>query len=835
MPRQENCTKCPLHLTASHICQWGVGPKHADIMLLGEAPYDDGSQPFSGDAGRILNEALADVGLGRGDVYISNINKCRPPASRQPTSSELSACTPYLIEEINSVKPKVIICLGGNALKALTGKDSIKDARGKPCETVKNIRVGDAQVLATYHPAAFLHRRDKALLSALREDLKLASQMAGLSTTKLPKDEKTYILPWYDATALIEALTELKDCKRVAVDCEWSAGQDIDDGIRWPWTPDTEMYSLSISGRTDKGVIKSVAVAWPPCSEQTAKGNEALARRALQAFLSKRQLVFHNAMADLIWLIAEGFDLSPTDDTQFLGYLLNEEQRLNLDRLAALYAGIPPWKNGLWSRRPITRPGWEELLKYNSDDTYATLLLLEAEMRIIKERPLEEQKNLGRAYRHLLVPAIRAFVEMALNGIPVNHKALKQAIIEHKAKRDGYIDQLAEDTGMRPHQARSLIKSPVQLKKYFKLVYGLEVPDVQAETLEAYGDQYPLIALVAAEKHEEKLLSTYLEPWDRMLTRQGDGRLHFVYRLDRTRTGRTTASSEEGGSVQLAPREEWLRALFEARPGFKIVAPDQSQIEIRVVGWLAPEPTIRKLYQEGADIHLGTAIKVNRAAAVKTGAHLADKLGQAAPTGFAETERLLLSHKPLRKEYPEWDLGRQNAKGINFGFLYGMQAEKFVRYAKKTYGVVFTPSQAVEMRKAYFEAYPALLAWHSRMEQMSRNGESIVMPFGRYRRGATDATQYINTPIQTTGNDLSIFTLGETRLYNRIKEEFGDACLFVGFIHDSIMLEVQDDCIDRVKEIVKYEMEHPPVESIGMEPIPVPLVADFAIGQKWTK
>lgn len=823
MPRNPHCHRCILHQGVNSVCIFGTGPKPSDIMLLGEAPGGDEDNlgtPFVGRAGELLTTLLNLADIPRNTVYISNAIKCRPPGNRDPTNAELSACFSYLAEEINTVQPKVILCMGRIALQIMTGVSSIKASRGKPIPAARYVRVGDAKILATYHPAASFYRSDtvdgdKGIRDAILDDLRMASVLAGRTVSNLPKHERVLILPDEPYQNLKDALSRLSNATEIAVDCEWTAGKtDDDNNIRWPWTPDAELYSISLTGRLDERTLLSVAIAWP------ATDKPSKAQRLLQSFLSRRRLVFHNAMSDLIWLTSVGFRLKARDDSQFLGYLLNEEQNLSLDQLGPLLAGIPPgWKIGPWFRRPNNNLGWKELLEYNSDDTYATLLLIEAERSLIRKRSKEEQRNLARAYFKLLIPALPPFIEMAIRGIAIDIEALKAKIIEIRLHEKEQLAEAARLLGMRNDHVSKLINSPLQLKAFLNHHYYLDIEDTEADTLEPFGDDYPVIGVIASIKHDRKLLSTYLEPWLEMVERQGDGRLHFVYRLDRTRTGRTTARSELGGSIQLAPREDWLRQLFIARPGYKLLAADESQIELRMIAWLAPERTMTRLFNEDADLHKATA------AFVKS----------------KRTENLTMREFWSRREELMQTVTKQDrdrAKGVNFGFDFGMQAPKFVRYARKSYKAIFTQEEAEEARDGYFELYSDLQEWHERSEKEMQSGKPIVMPFGRYRRSATDTTQYINTPIQTTANDISIFATGN--IYTELEEEFEDRWQtneigFVGFIHDAIMLEVRDDWTEYTSEVVKRNMEHPPVESIGVPPIPIPLKADVELYQAWTK
>ena len=156
-----SCTICPLHKGRNKAVV-GAGNPHADWLFIGEAPgaeEDRTGEPFVGQAGKLLDNMLAAIGLSRkSNVYIANTVKCRPPGNRNPESSEMSACRPYLERQIELVGPKLIVILGRIAAQSVLDSDaSIASLRGKrhACRNVPAI--------VTYHPAYLLRNpEDKA-------------------------------------------------------------------------------------------------------------------------------------------------------------------------------------------------------------------------------------------------------------------------------------------------------------------------------------------------------------------------------------------------------------------------------------------------------------------------------------------------------------------------------------------------------------------------------------------------------------------------------------------------------------------------------------------------
>lgn len=183
--RVRSCTLCRLHVGRTHAVP-GEGPVGAPLFLIGEAPgrsEDASGRPFVGSAGRILEAGLAAARLSRGRVFIANVVRCRPPGNRRPRADEMAACTPYLLGEIVAVRPRVLVTLGGTALRLLLGKaHPLRDARGKV------LAFDSIPLVPTYHPAAILYNRNlktvfqRDLLTAVR----LSRRRRGAPTGRTP-------------------------------------------------------------------------------------------------------------------------------------------------------------------------------------------------------------------------------------------------------------------------------------------------------------------------------------------------------------------------------------------------------------------------------------------------------------------------------------------------------------------------------------------------------------------------------------------------------------------------------------------------------------------------
>jgi uracil-DNA glycosylase len=165
------CERCALHATRSQTV-FGAGNANADLMFVGEAPgaqEDLEGLPFVGRAGKLLSELLAENGLERGDVFIANVLKSRPPGNRDPQPDEIDACKPYLFRQVELIEPTVICTLGNFATKLLTGSQTgISRVHGVP--QIHQLGQRTVQIFPIYHPAAGL--RTPSVKQLLRDDFK---------------------------------------------------------------------------------------------------------------------------------------------------------------------------------------------------------------------------------------------------------------------------------------------------------------------------------------------------------------------------------------------------------------------------------------------------------------------------------------------------------------------------------------------------------------------------------------------------------------------------------------------------------------------------------------
>ena len=315
-----------------------------------------------------------------------------------------------------------------------------------------------------------------------------------------------------------------------------------------------------------------------------------------------------------------------------------------------------------------------------------------------------------------------------------------------------------------------------------------------------------------------KIKSTYIKGfWEHI----HDERIHPSFMLHRTTTGRVASADPNG---QNFPKRGALakayRKVFKARKGYKLIEVDLSQAELRMVAWMANEPTMLAIYASGGDIHAETAAQV---------------------MGIT-TEQFYELDKETR------DYKRYCAKAVNFGFIYGMSAAGFMVYAKTDYGIDYTMQEAEDIRNAFFAKYSRLQPWHKTMTTIVERHEHVRGMHGAIRRlpsikavnefnepdsgtRSLAVRQAINSPIQRIASDLGLIAMirfcrdADANRYNCI-----------GFIHDALIIEAREEDAEEAMSSIKWIMQNAPLSEWFTKkdgsPLecPIPILADCSIG-----
>lgn len=510
---------------------------------------------------------------------------------------------------------------------------------------------------------------------------------------------------------------------------------------------------------------------------------------------------FHNGKFDAVRLLySYGIDMRISHDTMILTYLASTVDELKDNRgkwLGLKYAAprILGVKNWDIETSQKTSKKDEDVLPYLEKDCQYTFELLE---RLMKDLPVTRR----RTYK-LIIEALNAYKYVEINGLPIDTAQLEQTYNEYKLESASLAKDLKAYADINYNSSQQLSKLLyIDLQLPILEYTEAGAPSTRVSVLKQLKGQHPIIDLLLKHREVEKALA-FLESWRTEMIQHADGYyyLHSNFNMHGTVTGRTSSSEV---NLQQIPRNKKLKSLFKATmPGWELACLDFSQLELRFTGVVANVQAIKESYRKGVDLHRLMASKV---------------------AGCTMDE--------VSKDM------RTQAKAINFGFIYGMQAASFVEYARDSYGVNVTLEEAVAIRQAFFELYPELLVYYQDVEQdlmedckqtsiMGReyelNPSILLNKFTRqnYLRAA------INFPVQSAGSDYVI--CGLIQVVN--DPELKDKIRVCATVHDSIIFLVKKDGLAKTVTRVQQIMQDPELaHQLATKEIDLPIVVDIELG-----
>jgi uracil-DNA glycosylase len=220
------CTRCALAETRTTVV-FGAGNADADLMFVGEAPganEDRGGLPFIGQAGRLLDRLLEEVGLVRGDVFIANVLKCRPPKNRDPRPVEIETCRDYLHRQVELIEPKVICTLGNFSTKLLR-EDPTGISRVHGRAEVRVLGRRAVTILPIYHPAAALYT--PSMLDTLRADFALLPELLAAPAPPQPDPASFEPPPEPEPDPVLAAAAEPEPAAAAADAVDGAGAEDL--------------------------------------------------------------------------------------------------------------------------------------------------------------------------------------------------------------------------------------------------------------------------------------------------------------------------------------------------------------------------------------------------------------------------------------------------------------------------------------------------------------------------------------------------------------------------------------------------------------------------------
>lgn len=497
------------------------------------------------------------------------------------------------------------------------------------------------------------------------------------------------------------------------------------------------------------------------------------------------KFIFQNGKFDTLFLYQKvGIMLPLDEDIMILQYCLHMGVRKSLDYIAYQELGVETWDIPLKDKMTAS----PKSVEYHKKD-----LIIPWQCYLTLREKVKNNPTTERLYTKLAMPSYKVFREVEKNGIYINMEKYKQVYIDYETKYLELEKQLKSYADIDWGSAKQL--SSYLYEDCMMPVLGktkLGAPSTDADTLQKLEDAGFEIATVLLEYRKYKQAVTmFLYPWYDLVN---ESRIYPSFNIDTVRTGRTSSNNP---NLQQVPRDLNLRSIFTAPKGSLFLEIDHSQLELRVASHIMNDKTMIEAYKNDEDLHTKTA-------------------------------ELIVGHTPSKEE-------RNKAKAVNFGFLYGMQADTFPEYAYSNYGQKVTREEAKLFRDSFFRSYSDLQTYYKLQENTCKDplvGGASTM-FGRFRAlpdlfsNNWGTRQYgvrcaINTPTQSAGSDILI--CGMIEIYEKLSHK---GVKIVGTVHDSILLEVPQNGKEKeLYEEIKHILENPELfKEFGIS-LKVPLKID---------
>lgn len=495
--------------------------------------------------------------------------------------------------------------------------------------------------------------------------------------------------------------------------------------------------------------------------------------------------IFQNGKFDTLFIEHhEHIKLPISEDVMLMATAYDLVAEHGLKKMAQAYLGVPDWdikkKDKLGGEKDVVVP----YLKFDLKYTWRLF-------QYFSSRMTEQQMKL---YKQLLRPAYRAYRDIERNGLYLNLKDLSGVQKKYASEEQRLSSELKKHHDINWNSSAQVAHVLFDLEHMPVISRTAKgAPSTAADVLgELSREGYEIPTLLLQYKDVATRNKMFLNRWADDCY---ESRIHPSFNLTNVVSGRTSCNNP---NLQQVPRTKDIRGLFSGAPGMILFEADYSQLELRVAAHYANDQTMLRIYNENGDIH-------------------------------TETAKLFTGGRQPTKEE------RGKAKAVNFGFLYGMQARKFVDYALNSYGQTFTLKEATHIRELFFAKYSRLLPWHNEQEQLCEMQGGVSNLFGRFRRlpdiyssnkweRAGAARRAINTPVQGSGSDLLISAV------TQINKELKGIAWIGATVHDSIIGECRIEDKDRVDETIRRIMKHPKVlDDFGVT-LKVPLDVDIGWG-----
>lgn len=751
----------------------GVGPRNAKIMLVGEAPAKTEVRlgyPFAGKAGKQLNSILSSAGVARSDCYITNASlepvqgKKRQHffgADGKPTQAYLEGIV-KLYQDIQQIKPNVVVAFGNYALWALMQHEEIMKWRG----SILWGELPKVKVIPTLHPASLLYGEDSGGMWKYKPviilDIKKALKESQSPEYRLAERNFT-IIEDLDHTEAKRCIERLMDGNQIVFDIESFGG-----------------LNLACIGFSDGDPTWACCIPFKQDDRVFAVYKELLD--------SDKPKVGQNLMYDVTFLDQIGIHTRNVYfDTMIAQHVLMTDLPKGLDFITSIYTDIPYYKDEgkVWGKKDIV--DYNQFWIYNCKDVCAT-----AEASLEMEADLSGDPFCAHTFERemALFEPLRGATR---RGWLVDRQLLQRFLDTAQEKYKGRYEELRQIAGYDFNP-----RSPVQVKDLIYKQLGLPPrrrdgaltsrEDVLMDLAAKTGHRAPY--LVVRVRKESRLISTYFK----QNVVSPDDRVRANYNIGGTKTGRLSSSKPLWGpGMNKQNITKKAREMFVADPGMEIGNFDQVQAEAVITAYLAQDPIFIDCFRTGKDVHRVTAC--------------------------------LLAGKPAHEwESVPHDSSPGSARDIgkrcNHAFTYGMGPIVFMYTVNKYWdpdapaSLRLTEDQAKALYARYHEVRPSIQAyWQWVANQLRQNEHVLINPFGRKRElldrwsdsMLKDAYSWI-----PQGTVADITHIGVIRAYTD-PELRAAGVLFMTQTHDSSTWmwpkENREFIVERLKQHLEVELD----------------------------
>ena len=692
-----------------------------------------------------------------------------------------------------------IILVGSEALKFYTKQNSVTEYSG---------RIVDDKFLPVINPA----------MLAFKPEAKKTWEESATNITKYIKgelkqekldDNQCYGI--VDTKAALKFVQDAIDAPRdyIALDSE-TTGLYPRDGY---------MLGISISYEPEHGVYIST-----DCIDEQVENK-------LQELFDKKRVVFHNAKFDIAFFEYHfGFKFPRFEDTMLMHYMFDENPGTHgLKQLSLKYTPYGDYEKPMyeWIDEYCRRNGilkgsftWDmipfDIMKgYAAMDAVCTFLLFEK-----FENAIVKNDRLYGVYKDILIAGTRFLIDIQDNGVPFDKERLQKSSVLMQKEIDEAVEKLYEYPAVKEFehsqgkdfnpnstmQLRALLFDFLGLKPTGKKT-GTGAESTDAEVLKELAEEHEVPQLVLDIRQKVKIKTTYLDKIYPQLDK--DSRLRTGFNLHGTTSGRLSSSGKM--NMQQIPRDNPIvKGCIRAAEGKKIVAMDLTTAEVYCAAVLANDKALMEVFKSGGNFHSNIA-----------------KLVFNLPCEVEEVAEL-------------YGTQRQMAKAVTFGIMYGAGPKKISEQVTKDSGKYFSTSEASEVIKDYFRQFSGLKNWLDNQKKFIQDNGFIYSHFGRKRRlpnvfsedkgiASHEVRSGINFLVQSIASDINL--VGAIEAHEELKlKGYEDKMRIFALVHDSILAEVDDDCIDEYKEILLRNVQ----KDRGMSILDCPIGCDFEIGQDYS-